>query len=465
MRVFFGCLILFAVLIGSSRACADGKAHAEQVQRLIRQLGSTKYAERQAASQQLLELGATALKALQDARLSEDLEVRLRARQLVLQLQRRLETAQALAAPPVRLVCKETPLGAAVADLARQSGFAIHLEDDLGGLAERKITLDTGPTTFWRALDQLCHTAGLVESAELPEIGEGDPGKPDNRVVLVKGQPSRLPTFHAGALRIRSPARAADPLPKVGPDTTFFLLEARPAATLAWDGVVGVRILKAVDDKGQFLTQPSTGTGFALSKKAMQVPGADVFDAYTGHWDTLPGNPRTLFIPLQTAKHPSKVLKELQGTLLAQVQVFRPVASVDNILQAVGKKVEASTGGPLTILAVARQADGTVQVQITVEGLGHLARFVRVRPGFVAIRGSSTPTADHFALQDKDGRGFRLTRVEQDVIDVKGKPFGQEYRLTYQPSPGQGEAFRFIFSGQRPLTIEVPFTLKEVPLP
>ena len=41
----------------------------------------------------------------------------------------------------------------------------------------------------------------------------------------------------------------------------------------------------------------------------------------------------------------------------------------------------------------------------------------------------------------------------------------QEIELTYRPEEGQNAPARFVYSGRRVVLVEVPFTLKNVPLP
>ena len=41
----------------------------------------------------------------------------------------------------------------------------------------------------------------------------------------------------------------------------------------------------------------------------------------------------------------------------------------------------------------------------------------------------------------------------------------QEMQLTFQPQKEQGEAVQLVLNGTRTVVIDVPFTLKDVPLP
>src|SRR5262245_49238147 len=136
------------ILTGASHAWADDKAEAKKIARLITDLGSNQFAERDQATRVLDKLGAPALAALQEACRSQDLEVRRRAEELVRTITRRLETARLLEPKRVQLVFKDTPVSEAVEILARTTGFTIQYEGDKRPIQDRKITLDTGNTTF-----------------------------------------------------------------------------------------------------------------------------------------------------------------------------------------------------------------------------------------------------------------------------------------------------------------------------
>jgi hypothetical protein len=140
------------------------KVDAEKINKLIEQLSSGKFIERTKASKELDAIGVPALEALRKAAQSDVPEVSKRATELIKKIEDRTLTSNLLAPTRVRLVFKNTPVPDAVAELAKKSGYTIHLEGDKAELAKRKITLDTGDTTFWKALDALCQKANLVET-------------------------------------------------------------------------------------------------------------------------------------------------------------------------------------------------------------------------------------------------------------------------------------------------------------
>src|SRR5262245_54187166 len=179
---------LFAALLGlgvSLSGLPQGTVVADDddnIAKLIKQLGSSKFTERDKAKRALEALGAAALPALKKAAESPDLETSRRAGELVKKMEEKVTIDNLLAPKRVRLQLKDTPVLEAVAQLARQSGYAIEVQGDRTKFADRKVTLDTGDTTFWQAFDQLCQKAGLTE------MNQGNP----YQVIPQPGGPIRI---------------------------------------------------------------------------------------------------------------------------------------------------------------------------------------------------------------------------------------------------------------------------------
>ena len=183
-----------AVLLAAPARTADN-VDPERIGKLIKQLGSAEFAEREKASKELDAIGTPALEPLQKALKSDDAEVRLRAEDLVKKIEKRLQSEKILTPTRIRLVYKDTPVKEAVEDFAGKTKFNIVLVDPQNKLAGRKVTLDTGETTFWEALDKFCQQAGLVVSDGTQPI----------LVPEIQPQPQPLP-------RVRPP-RIRQPLP------------------------------------------------------------------------------------------------------------------------------------------------------------------------------------------------------------------------------------------------------------
>src|SRR5438874_10663115 len=91
-------LNLVAILaLSGALAAAETAGNSETpIARLIRQLGSERFADREAASRELDALGPEALDSLKTACQSDDAEVRHRAALAAQSIEKRLETARLL---------------------------------------------------------------------------------------------------------------------------------------------------------------------------------------------------------------------------------------------------------------------------------------------------------------------------------------------------------------------------------
>src|SRR5262249_11216045 len=159
-----------------------------------------------------------ALEALRKAAKSDDAEVSKRAGDLLPKIERQAESLRLLTPKRVHLVYKNTPLSEAVADFQKKSGYRIYLHDPDGKLKERKITLETGETTFWHAAALFCGKADLSEASMEDLVQERNaPNYPpylvqppgifvpalDGQFLLKDGKTKDLPTDDRGAIRIR----------------------------------------------------------------------------------------------------------------------------------------------------------------------------------------------------------------------------------------------------------------------
>src|SRR5437868_1972554 len=107
--------LLAALLVGLGLALpaalpAADAADAARVKKLVEQLGSAEFQEREKAVEELDAVGEPALEALRKAAASDDAEIKTRAAKLVTKIERRVESARELAPTRVRLVHKDTPL-------------------------------------------------------------------------------------------------------------------------------------------------------------------------------------------------------------------------------------------------------------------------------------------------------------------------------------------------------------------
>jgi hypothetical protein len=464
-------------------------ADAARVGKLITQLGSNRYADREAAMQELNALGPAALAGLRQAAEAEDPEVRRRAEKLIRQIETRVAVARLLEPRKVRFVYRDTPVSEAVADLARRNGIPIQLFGDSAPLTRRRLTLDTGETGFWDAWDQFCRQAGVCDRGVDPagvaddryeysiddrrilavsRTGWGSSFRATTPVFLADGKGPDLPTCYAGAIRIRAMAGKAGTAAE--PETQL-VLEAQPEPHLRWHGVLAVRVERAVDDEGRSLQRPIMASGFGQAAGK----GAEEFLLIWNGIGEFPANPlgdaRLVPVRFRLAAEPSRRLREISGTIAAQVRTApETLVSVPRILDAAGQTKAGADGSSLQVIEAKRTESGQYRIRVSVTSAlpelvsgGVPARLVVVgqvrgpREG-----GAVSPEGAEFALLDARGRRFPLDSVE--VLGAVGQALRHDFTLYYNPPPDQAAPAQLMYTGRRTVIVTVPFTFRDVPL-
>lgn len=516
--IFAGATLLMAL------ACPAGETPTkERIDRLIEQLGSNNFAEREKASKELEATGLPALEALRQAAKSDDAEVRKRAETLLPKIEMQAESIRVLAPKRVHLVYKDTPLGEAVADFQKKSGYTIRLHQPDDKLKERRITLDTGETTFWHAVALFCDKAELSEAsmADLAQAmqaprGAGVPVAGPRRVfvpgmngqlTLKDGKATKASADDRCAIRIRVLAKT-DLFGKVPEGEILVPLEVTPEPRLQVQIYQSIRIDKAVDDRGQKLAQVipqvqgAAGIGgnlvlappgVAAGMNAGQVPF--IGQRVVG-WGGLGQQ-----VPLQLKKgdKDAKSLKELKGSITAKLLVApRPVITVDKLDKAAGKTFKGEEGGSIKIIGFASEAkqttieleceppsyDKVAPVQPNMAAgairLGVAAPRVKAQPMPVPIgRGGAAASAppqlmdnmNGLSIHDDKGNTLPIdrgrSRVQVSLMQQGngGAKRTVTYTLCCPHDKDKKNPAKVVYLGRKRATVEIPFALKDVPLP
>jgi hypothetical protein len=496
------------------------EAEAKRIGDLVAKLGSREFLEREEATKALLGAGAPALEYLQKAADCSDAEVRRRAGQIIARIEKDIDTARLLKPKRIHLIYHNTPISEAVADFAKLSGCPLHLDGDRVRLASRKITLDTGDVTLWEALDQFCRAAGLREqhgphpanpstqavnheNVHLREmlamqrrgIAIPPPRVEPGRVILVEGQESQ-PISQFGGVRMRIlPSTIHNSGHANSSEEVVLALEVSPEPGIDWRGVLEARVEKAVDSTGrevkQVLATPvsnnesvndRTAMGFkvvgnnAVVWNNVVVNNAVVWDVdFDNHFFT--GQPPgEIPIRLKLNEREIKPLHEIRGVVFAQVQSpLEPIIHADKILQAEGKTFKGPDGSFLKVDKAKQVDNGQITVRATLrapstgedalammQGAIFVRRFNR-RMAFMAQQEGETKAVERFALQDAKGRNFQLVTSEVSA-QFNGLEVTQDFRLLYQSKQGLEEPTQLVYSGQRIVTVEIPFVFKDVPV-
>jgi len=167
----------------------DASGEPIRIARLVRQLGSRSFLEREQADAQLHELGPAGRKWIERAADSEDPEVRQRARQLL----RKWNIARLWAPSPVALSSPSLPAGEAISTICRQSGNQLVVGDPYKGFEDKPVKLDAEPGIYWQFVDQICRQSGNYVRPHYSHR--------EGNLVVVAGECGKYPTAYAGPLR------------------------------------------------------------------------------------------------------------------------------------------------------------------------------------------------------------------------------------------------------------------------
>jgi hypothetical protein len=479
----------------------DKSAEPDALKKLVDRLGSRRHSDREAAMAALIARRSPAsIDLLRKAAASGDLEVRRRARQVLDYLEHCQETERILRPQKIQITYKDVPVPEAVTDFARRTGLQVVLNDaDRAKVQNRKVSLKTGETTLWDAFQQLCDQAGLSErltevTSQRPygnafrEIGQRQQviwldgrhtyTRQEQRLILVDGK-ERRPTCQAGALRLvalAGQARDGKKRPSsVGREVTLGVsIQVEPR--LEWNRLVSLRVEYAVDSLGQRLRQPAIFVGEEMPWSPYMAQ--EVIVVWDGQTEMPVNRSQQASIKLRLGEKPATTIKELRGTLSAEVEApAEPLITIDKVLASAGKTHKGPDGCYVKVVEVRREPSGQYRLKVELKAPPkkgdfpeavnwRIVRINRMRGGFEA----ATMT---LSAQEAENRGLAL-------LDDKGQPFAlaageyqrnedmrsaQVYTLHYQPRKDQGEPARFVFSGRRTVVIDVPFVLKDVPLP
>ncbi|HEY1861374.1 MAG TPA: hypothetical protein VGG61_13525, partial [Gemmataceae bacterium] len=492
---------LAVVALGLSLTCADeakpapAKPDPAALAKLVAQLGGERFEDREAACEALDAFGPLALDALRKALISSDPEIHRRVLDLVERIEKRVESAELTQPKLVRLVYNDMPIAQAVQDIARKTGFMIQLDGDQTKVANRKITLDTGDVSFWQAVDQFCEKAGLVERGSMaiadnasPPAGSGEyasrveylggvrGARSEMPLALLDGKPQAMPTYYGGAVRVRILPRAGQTggAPKNPDGKTLLTVEISPEPKLGLRSILSVRIDRVLDERGNELKAPLPY--ICDSDEIIDLDGR-LGVVNTNYVDGMgQRNDLSMRVPLRfPLPEGVKKLNEIHGSVAAEVLTApAPLITMDNVLDAAGKTAEGKNGGSLKVLEVKRDDKGQVTLKITVDkppmpqarggGFGGRVRMVRRGGMMVEEQPNAVGAAGRIlSLVDEKGQAFKLTAADQK-LDEQNLAI-VEYQLTFQPTDGPAMPTKLVYLGRRKTTIDVPFVLKDVPVP
>ena len=467
---------------------------------LLARLGAAAFGDREQAGRELLGHGPDALHALADAARSHpDPEVRRRAAALADQVARSAETAARTAVTPVRLDFHNTPLAAAVAELRLRTGIPLQLAADVAS-PDRPVTV-RGDLAPWEAVESLCRAAKLRERVQAevllapmpgeplgslrrrtPSVGAYHPDAPANVSLILADGPAGLPGDRSGGVRVQA-VPADFPGHKIvrGVGEVHLCLDVSPLPVLAgggrWEEVTGIKVGRAEDDRGRPVTaahrdapEPEVRTEWLVLGGGLAVPGllAPPFGDLHARPATRP-NPRLVTLPLRVGDRPARTLAVLEGTVLGEVTLpNQPLAVVEDLPRAAGLGAHGTGDVRLTVLRLATGPDGrtTIKVRVDTPNQWTFPRANRVAnfglfPGFApSLLGPAGSPAAAYRFTDAAGRPLAPSGVAVGTLLDDGLRQSGELEFQFDREPA-----RLVLVGEKTVAVEVPFRLRDVPLP
>jgi hypothetical protein len=490
----------FAAIVMVTRP-APAFPPAAEIRQLIDKLGSGSFSEREEATAALESAGEPALAGLRAATNSDDAEVRRRATELVLKIEQRLETDRLLVPTKVKLSLKNAPLIEAVGELCKQSGYTVSLQDPKGVLHDRKITLNTGEVTFWEALEKLCVKGHLIEESMVPPtvtVASGGfpapavPGAPvplppgaipGGRIAMIRPVPTvghltlldgthaEMPSAYVGSVRVRALRTPAAERADTGHFFMNLLVTTEPKVHCQDNFTL--RLDKAMDDEGQSLSladEPLPEPVFNGRRFGVQ-PGVGFSVQY-------------LQTRLNPGLKPAKSLREVRGSLCSRLATEpRPLVAVEDVLKNSGKTVRGIDGAAIKVIEAKRIDRTRMSVRFELEltpdqaAVAVLPAVSPRRPG--GVRAGGVPVAMAPAPVTASGAAGANNRGGLQLFDNQGNAIqSYSWQSSFRRDPKgivREYAFEFalpadrtaklLYSGGKAVPVEIPFVLRDIPLP
>jgi hypothetical protein len=494
-------------------------SEAQRIGNLIEQLSSGNYRERIDAFRSLDAIGESALEKLRLATKSADTETAHRAAELVRRIEHRVNSARILAAKLIEVEIVDKPIPEAVREFQSKTGLPVTLTGDTSRLSKRRVTFKSGQVPMWEALAGFCAAAHLSEWNGLtPVPGLPTPNvtgeAPGNAIILPQGgvrfrsssrgtgsnnsaqvflydeTPVKVPTFHAGAARIRA-LPIGTPIPNMtfDSDEVVIPLQVSLEPRLSWSGAPSIKIGQATDDREQRMTasvvnlaaNPMSEDDFMMMQIMM---------AGNPYGNYFPQRSQYVALRLQPGEKPPKTLRELSGTLSLPLRVTGPIITAANPIKLVGQVIHGPYGS-MTIHAMDRQDNGHYKVDVAIDmapdvqlpmanPVGGANRVVmmpnvqvqiqggvivqNVNGGIQNIGGNSTEFMG-LSLADADGKRWTAGQVAQQQMNYDPSGCKMRMILIFRPSVGAGEPASLTFTATHPASVETEFRFTDLPLP
>lgn len=472
--------------------------------KLVSQLGSSKFAEREAALKALEEMGPAALPALRRGAEAKDQEVRQRVADLIAKYERQADSDAAFVPTKVRLKFAEAPLAEVIGDLAKQAKVRIQLAREPADLASRRVTIDTGETSFWHALDRLCQEARVslrspafdpspseehaAAAGPVRFIGVSGPRTDDN-LVIQDGLVAECPTAYLGAVRVRLiPDRWGNRNRGPGEEHKWtFEVMAEPK--FAWQSVPTVQFgenstlkvsANSRDDNaaGGIVQLPGGG---AVGPIVVNALPAGNFRLGGGLTSSLPRNVsrHEIAVSLKSDSPSGTLVPELTGSVAGTVRLApQELAAITDVQKAENAEAKTKDGTKVTVKDCKVADGGEVTMKVDIERLGPGGGIAgNAVMGRIQVAGGGALPAnvarainpmmadgDSFKLFDAEKRPYTVSISETSSNSNNGVTV-VSYTLQCEPADKDAKPKRLELHGPRRAPVESKFTLRNVATP
>jgi hypothetical protein len=302
----------------------------------------------------------------------------------------------------------------------------------------------------------------------------------DSTLVLEDGASPATAVARNGSLRIRSvPPKSAvfSDLPDGGKQIGLHL-EVRAESRMDLTELIGLRITRATDETGQKIRHASdyveAGPGnFMDGDVAFIGNSIELYDPMAG------SGFRQIPISVVVDGKAIQKLGELSGILSARVRTApEALITVDDVAKSIGKTHTASDGSEIKVTECKREEDGLFKLKVELKGsqiLDPQNEMFQMRMGRLkGFRGAmvqemqkmalskDNPNSIPFKLLDAKGQPLEFVSGELDM--AANNDGSRVYTLVYKPAANDAGPAKLEYIGRRDVLIEVPFTLKDVPL-
>lgn len=448
-------LAMKPVLMGALLVAGAVGPDAPKPDELIRQLGSSKYSEREEASGALEQLGADALKALERAsKESDDPEVRSRAAQI----RDRIELALVTQPTRIPLDFQDRPLGEVIDEINAKCGGALARQNPADQGWSRPVTIrEPDPLPFWQAVDRLCTAANLRATfgyngmqqgrgATIQLVRAGGPSPAAKFRGISREGPFLSQISSLNYNRSVTLFSGLDPIPNPQSSVNFQVqmqVYAEPRLTISQSGPI--HLDEAIDERGRSL----------LASEEM------VRQLYYPH-QSLGQAQLPVGLPLTRPDESSKSIARLRGTIPVQISTRRSEPMEVPLKDSAGKTFAGEAG---TIVV------GAIQPQVGQQP--QAIELVYTPPGEPSPNDAAFANL-HAALQNM-----------LEVLDAKDRPFRwflrnctpqgngsasiSLYVTANVPGPQgaapEGQPAKLLVYGLKTASTEVRFDFRDIPMP